>query len=150
MRTFHTGGIVGLDITQGLHRVEELFEARTPKFAAKITEITGKVKIEESEGGYVVHVKSTNLRPPIEKEYFIPPTSELTVVDGQLTTAGTPLSSGYQDVKEILAISALALKVHLQMENLELLMQLREMLISMPTLLQPNYRTLRVADGLLI
>ena len=107
MRTFHTGGIVGLDITQGLPRVEELFEARTPKFAAKISEITGKVKIEETAEGYMVKVRSTNLKPPVEKEYFIPPTSELTVADGDQITAGTSLSSGYLDVKEILAISGL-------------------------------------------
>jgi len=60
MRTFHTGGIVGLDITQGLPRVEELFEARTPKFAAHISEIAGKVKIEESPDGFLIIVKSTN------------------------------------------------------------------------------------------
>ncbi|EKD62843.1 MAG: hypothetical protein ACD_52C00037G0002 [uncultured bacterium] len=107
MRTFHTGGIVGLDITQGLPRVEELFEARTPKFAAHISEIAGKVKIEESPDGFLIIVKSTNLKPPIEKEYFIPPTSELTVEDGQLVAAGTPLSSGYLDVKEMLSISGL-------------------------------------------
>lgn len=107
MRTFHTGGIVGLDITQGLPRVEELFEARIPKFAAQITEIAGRVKIEETEEGYTVRVKSTNLKPPIEKEYFVPPTTELTVADGDIVAAGTPLSSGYLDVKEILAISGL-------------------------------------------
>ena len=107
MRTFHTGGIVGLDITQGLPRVEELFEARTPKFAAQISEIAGKVKIEEGEEGYTVKVHSTNLKPPVEKEYFVPPTSELAVADGDLISAGAPLSSGYLDVKEILAISGL-------------------------------------------
>jgi len=107
MRTFHTGGIVGLDITQGLPRVEELFEARTPKFAASISEIAGKVKIEETSDGFLIKIKSTNLKPPIEKEYFVPPTSELTVTDGQLVSAGTPLSSGYLDVKEMLAISGL-------------------------------------------
>ncbi|MEK9146836.1 MAG: DNA-directed RNA polymerase subunit beta' [Patescibacteria group bacterium] len=107
MRTFHTGGIVGLDITQGLPRVEELFEARTPKYAAQISEITGRVKIEESPEGFKIIIKSTGLKPPVEKEYFVPPTGELTVSDGQLTTAGTSLSSGYLDVKEILAISGL-------------------------------------------
>jgi len=107
MRTFHTGGIVGLDITQGLPRVEELFEARIPKFAAQISEITGKVKIEEIPGGYSVKIKSTNLKPAIEKEYFVPPTSELTVTNGQLVIAGTALSTGYLDVKEILSISGL-------------------------------------------
>lgn len=107
MRTFHTGGIVGLDITQGLPRVEELLEARVPKYAAQISEIAGRVKIEESEEGYTVKIKSTNLKPPVEREYFIPPTSELTVADGDLVAAGTPLSAGYLDIKEVLSISGL-------------------------------------------
>ncbi len=107
MRTFHTGGIVGLDITQGLPRVEELFEARTPKYAAQISEISGKAKIEENEEGYIIRIKSTNLKPAVEREYFIPPTSELTIEDGQLIAAGTPLSTGYLDIKEILGISGL-------------------------------------------
>ena len=107
MRTFHTGGIVGLDITQGLPRVEELFEARTPKYVAQISEIAGKVKIEETEEGYTLKVKSTNLKPPVEREYFIPPTSELTVAEGQLIAAGAPLSAGYLDIKEVLAVSGL-------------------------------------------
>ena len=107
MRTFHTGGIVGLDITQGLPRVEELFEARTPKFVAQIAEIAGKVKIEEGGEGYKVRIKSTNLKPPQEKEYFVPPTVELRVSDGEVIAAGWALSSGYLDVKEILAISGL-------------------------------------------
>ena len=107
MRTFHTGGIVGLDITQGLPRVEELFEARSPKYVAQIAEITGKVKIEETEDGYVIKVKSTNLKPPVEREYFVLPTAELNVSDGDLVAAGTPLSSGYLDIKEVLAITGL-------------------------------------------
>ncbi|OGD92545.1 DNA-directed RNA polymerase subunit beta' [Candidatus Curtissbacteria bacterium RIFCSPHIGHO2_01_FULL_41_44] len=107
MRTFHTGGIVGLDITQGLPRVEELFEVRTPKYVAQISEITGKVKIEETKDGYSIRIKSTNLKPSQEREYTALPTAELAVTDGQLITAGTALSTGYLDVKEILAISGL-------------------------------------------
>lgn len=107
MRTFHTGGIVGLDITQGLPRVEELFEARTPKYIAQISEIAGKVKIEEKENEIVVKVKSTNLKPPTEREYSIPATSELAVEDGQLIATGTPLSTGYLDIKEVLSVSGL-------------------------------------------
>ncbi|OGD94614.1 DNA-directed RNA polymerase subunit beta' [Candidatus Curtissbacteria bacterium RIFCSPLOWO2_01_FULL_37_9] len=107
MRTFHTGGIVGLDITQGLPRVEELFEARVPKFVAQLSEVAGKVKIEEESDGYKVKIKSTNLKPPIEKIYTIAPTAELKVADNQLVAAGTPLSSGYLDIKEVLATSGL-------------------------------------------
>ncbi|MBI4037512.1 DNA-directed RNA polymerase subunit beta' [Candidatus Curtissbacteria bacterium] len=107
MRTFHTGGIVGLDITQGLPRVEELFEARTPKYSAHLAEISGKAKVEETPEGYTITLKSTNLKPPVEKEYFVPPTAELKVADSDLVGAGTPLSSGYLDIKEVLAISGL-------------------------------------------
>ena len=106
MRTFHTGGIVGLDITQGLPRVEELFEARTPKYVAQISQIGGKVKVEESEDGYKIKVKSTT-KPSGEMEYIIPPTAELAVEDGQLIAAGTPLLTGYLDIKEILSVSGL-------------------------------------------
>jgi DNA-directed RNA polymerase subunit beta' len=49
MRTFHSGGVVGVDITQGLPRVEELFEARTPKTTAPISEIAGKVQVTETD-----------------------------------------------------------------------------------------------------
>ena len=107
MRTFHTGGIVGLDITQGLPRVEELFEARTPKYVAQISEIGGKVKIEETEDGYLVKVKDTSAKPVQEQEYTIPPTAELAVEEGQLIGAGSPISTGYLDIKEILSISGL-------------------------------------------
>ncbi|MCR4324589.1 MAG: DNA-directed RNA polymerase subunit beta' [Candidatus Curtissbacteria bacterium] len=107
MRTFHTGGIVGLDITQGLPRVEELFEARVPKFVAQLAEIAGKVKVEENEEGYAVTIKSTRIKPAQEKEYFIPSAVDLLVADGDLIAAGTPLSSGYLDIKEVLAISGL-------------------------------------------
>ena len=59
MRTFHTGGVAGSDITQGLPLVQELFEARTPKGEALISEITGKItKIEEKNGCYNVTVEN--------------------------------------------------------------------------------------------
>ena len=107
MRTFHTGGIVGLDITQGLPRVEELFEARTPKYVAQISEIGGKIKIEETEDGYLVKVRGTSAKPVHQREYTIPPTAELAVEEGQLIEAGGPISTGYLDIKEILSISGL-------------------------------------------
>ncbi|OGE42340.1 DNA-directed RNA polymerase subunit beta' [Candidatus Daviesbacteria bacterium RIFCSPLOWO2_01_FULL_39_12] len=106
MRTFHTGGIVGLDITQGLPRVEELFEARTPKIIAPMSEIAGKVTIEETEMGIRVRVRTTS-KPHDEREYIIPATSTLLVEDGQLIDAGTVLASGHIDVKEILRVQGL-------------------------------------------
>ncbi|MBI2314837.1 DNA-directed RNA polymerase subunit beta', partial [Candidatus Daviesbacteria bacterium] len=107
MRTFHTGGIVGLDITQGLPRVEELFEARIPKVVAPMSEIAGKVSIIESEeGGIRVRVRTTQ-KPHEEREYIIPATSTLLVEEGQLIDAGTTLASGHIDVKETLRIQGL-------------------------------------------
>ncbi|MBI2040030.1 DNA-directed RNA polymerase subunit beta', partial [Candidatus Microgenomates bacterium] len=106
MRTFHTGGIVGLDITQGLPRVEELFEARTPKIVAPMSEIAGKVTILETDMGIKVRVRTTQ-KPHEEREYVIPATSSLLVEDGQLIGAGTTLASGHADVKEILRVQGL-------------------------------------------
>ncbi len=106
MRTFHTGGIVGLDITQGLPRVEELFEARTPKVIAPLSEIAGKVAILETELGIRVRVRTTS-KPHEEREYIIPVTATLLVEEGQLIDAGTILASGHIDVKEILRVQGL-------------------------------------------
>jgi DNA-directed RNA polymerase subunit beta' len=106
MRVKHAGGIVGLDVTQGLPRVEELFEARNPKFASPITEIAGKVKVKETDNSYLVTVKTTT-KPVEEKTYTIPVNSILKVSDGDLVDIGTPLSSGPQDVKLILEIKGL-------------------------------------------
>ncbi|MBI2338690.1 DNA-directed RNA polymerase subunit beta' [Candidatus Daviesbacteria bacterium] len=106
MRTFHTGGIVGLDITQGLPRVEELFEARTPKIVAPMSEIAGKVSIVETDMGIRVRVRTTQ-KPHEEREYIIPATSTLVVEEGQLIDAGTILASGHVDVKETLRIQGL-------------------------------------------
>ncbi len=106
MRTFHTGGIVGLDITQGLPRVEELYEARTPKVASPIAEIAGKVSVLETELGTRIRVRTTS-KPHEEREYVIPATATLLVEEGQLIDAGTILASGHMDVKEILRIQGL-------------------------------------------
>jgi len=107
MRTFHLGGIVGLDITQGLPRVEELFEARTPKILAPLAEIAGKVEITETTEGLMIKIKNTKIKPPAEREYLVPQTIELKVADGEYIEAGTPLTSGHLDVKEILAVKGL-------------------------------------------
>ncbi len=106
MRTFHTGGVVGLDITQGLPRVEELFEARTPKTTAPISEIAGKVTITETDEGRVVRVRTTT-KPHEEREYLIPATIDLQVEEGELIGAGTPLASGHLDISEVLRVKGL-------------------------------------------
>ena len=80
MRTFHTGGVVGADITQGLPRAEELFEARKPKGLAIVSEVTGTVKIEETKKKRTVHVVGADGE---EKSYDIPFGSRLKVTDGE-------------------------------------------------------------------
>jgi DNA-directed RNA polymerase subunit beta' len=107
MRVRHAGGIVGLDVTQGLPRVEELFESRTPRVLSPIAEIAGKVDVEETEQGYKVMVKNTAIKPPEEREYTIPLTSELKVKTGDLIAAGDQLASGYLDLKEVLLVRGL-------------------------------------------
>jgi DNA-directed RNA polymerase subunit beta' len=107
MRVRHYGGVVMSDVTQGLPRVEELFEMRTPKNMASVSEITGKVKIEETDEGYRIQVKNTKIKPIESQEYFVPLSSTLRVKDGEEINAGTPLAEGDLDPKEVLKIGGL-------------------------------------------
>lgn len=107
LRTKHFGGIVVSDVTQGLPRVEELFEIRIPKVLSPLSEIAGKVEIIEAEGETKVRVKTVGIKPAEEREYFIPPLSTLRVKDGQLIDLGTQLSSGALDVREVLLVKGL-------------------------------------------
>ncbi len=104
MRVRHFGGVVMSDVTQGLPRVEELFEMRTPKNLSPISQITGKVKIEQVEDGYKITVKNTKVDPIEVEEYFVPLALELAVKDGDDIVIGTPFAKGYLDPKEILKI----------------------------------------------
>jgi len=107
LRTKHAAGVVGVDVTQGLPRVEELFEARMPKILAPLSEISGRIRVGETEEGWKVTITSTKTKPKEEREYIIPKTIKLTVDDKQQVEAGTPLATGSLDVKEILAIKGL-------------------------------------------
>ena len=101
MRTIHSGGVAGVaDITQGLPRVEELFEARKPKGLAIITEIDGKVKIKETKKKKEVIVKGKDEA----KTYTIPFGSKMKVKDGDMVEVGQPLIEGSINPAEILAI----------------------------------------------
>ena len=100
MRTFHTGGVAGGDITQGLPRVEELFEARKPKGVAVISEISGKVKIADSKKRKEVTVTGKDNA----KTYLISFGSKLKVKDGDEIEAGDALTEGSINPSEILAI----------------------------------------------
>ncbi len=106
MRVKHTGGIVGLDVTQGLPRVEELFEARTPKILSPISEISGKAQVEETADGYKIKVRSRG-KPVEEREYLVPLTAELRINDGDEVLAGEQLAAGFLDVKEVLLVRGL-------------------------------------------
>ena len=90
MRTFHTGGVAGSDITQGLPRVEELFEARKPKKAATLAEIGGVVSIEESKRTTVKTVNIVNPQTGDMRSYQLASSSGIRVTDGQEVAAGLP------------------------------------------------------------
>jgi len=107
LRTKHMGGIAGIDVTQGLPRVEEIFEARVPKVLSPLAEISGKVIVAETEEGWRVTIASVNLKPKEERGYLIPKTIKLSVTDGQLVDSGTQLAAGSLDMKEILIIRGL-------------------------------------------
>ena len=95
------------DVTQGLPRVEELFEMRTPKHLAPVAEITGKVKIESTNEGHRVTIKNTRIKPIESQEYFVPLSASLVVTDGEEINTGTPLTDGDLDPKEVLKIGGL-------------------------------------------
>ena len=101
MRTFHTGGVAGDDITQGLPRVEELFEARKPKGLAIISEINGTVKIVESKKKREVVVTSDDGE---SKNYLIPYGSRIKVMEGDIVEAGDELTEGSVNPHDILKI----------------------------------------------
>ena len=101
MRTFHTGGVAGGDITQGLPRVEELFEARKPRGLAVISEIAGKVSINDTRKKREITVTGENLEA---KTYLIPYGSRLVVADGDVVEAGDELTEGSINPNDILKI----------------------------------------------
>ncbi|OGD71679.1 DNA-directed RNA polymerase subunit beta' [Candidatus Collierbacteria bacterium RIFCSPLOWO2_01_FULL_50_23] len=106
MRTKHSGGVAGLDVTQGLPRVTELLEARSPKIAAPIAEVSGKVKVMETDNGYRITITPTGSKED-RKEYVVPLTLNLLVADGDVVGAGAQLASGGVDVKNLLKIKGL-------------------------------------------
>ncbi|MBR3525009.1 MAG: DNA-directed RNA polymerase subunit beta', partial [Lachnospiraceae bacterium] len=100
MRTFHTGGVAGNDITMGLPRVEELFEARKPKGLCIIAGIGGEVNIIESNNKREIIVRNEEK----EKSYEIPYGARIKVADGQLVEAGDELTEGSVDPHDLLEI----------------------------------------------
>ena len=102
MRTFHSGGVAGGDITQGLPRVEELFEARRPKGLAIITEIPGVAVINDTKKKREIIV--TNPEDGDSKTYLIPYGSRIKITDGQVLEAGDELTEGSVNPHDILRI----------------------------------------------
>ncbi|MCQ9209561.1 DNA-directed RNA polymerase subunit beta' [Granulicatella seriolae] len=103
MRTFHTGGVAGDDITQGLPRIQEIFEARNPKGVATITEVTGEVvSIDENA---TTRTKDVTVKGATDtRTYTVPFTARLKVEEGQTIHRGAPITEGSIDPKELLRV----------------------------------------------
>ncbi len=104
LRTRHIGGIItAKDVTQGLPRVEEILEARTPKDLGLMSPMAGKVKVVERDEKRIVRVTATD-KAEVEKEveFEIEPTAELKVESGDLVGAGTPLTAGFLDPEKVM------------------------------------------------
>ena len=105
MRTFHTGGVAGDDITQGLPRVEELFEARKPKGLAIVAEIKGKVKLNETRKRREIII--INDEEGESRSYIIPYGSRIKVFDGDIVEPGDELTEGSVNPHDILKIKGI-------------------------------------------
>ncbi len=102
LKTKHSGGVIGLDVTQGLPRVQELFEIRTPKFPALLSEIEGKiVLIKEEKDSLLIKVRESNSKKGT-REYFVPKGARLLVNEGQLIKRGMPLTAGSINIRQLM------------------------------------------------
>jgi DNA-directed RNA polymerase subunit beta' len=110
MRTFHSGGVAGADITHGLPRVVEIFEARNPKGAAKLAEVGGTVKIEDTERGPKISIVTDEVGEdgePVEPvSYQLPRRTRVLVVDGQEVQPGDALHEGSLNPADLLRLKA--------------------------------------------
>ncbi len=108
MRTFHTGGVAGADITHGLPRVVEIFEARNPKGAGTLADVGGKVDIDDSERTIKVTITPTAIDEkgdlPDPKEYAFPRRTRLRVAQGQVVEPGEPLNEGSLNPSDLLML----------------------------------------------
>lgn len=150
LRTFHTGGVVGLDITTGLPRVEELFEARIPKGQTILSEIDGTVEVLTSEEGYRIKIANSEF---YRNEYPLPSDSEVLISDGEWVDIGTVLAKqalpdgGEEQTTTVsptpLVIAPVAGKVNIEGDKLLISYEEREEVeYSVPAI-----ATLRVEDG---
>jgi DNA-directed RNA polymerase subunit beta' len=108
MRTFHTGGVAGADITHGLPRVVEIFEARNPKGAAKLAEVGGKVEVEDTERGPKITIHTDEVDEngePVEPvSYQLPRRTRVLVDDGQMVEPGDALHEGSLNPADLLRL----------------------------------------------
>jgi DNA-directed RNA polymerase subunit beta' len=103
MRTFHTGGVAGADITHGLPRVVEIFEARNPKGAARLADISGKVELEDTDRGPKVTIQPDS-KDDEEVSYQLPRRTRLLVKNGDKVEAGDPLHEGSLNPSDLLRL----------------------------------------------
>src|ERR687887_791020 len=102
MRTFHTGGVAGADITHGLPRVVEIFEARNPKGAAKLAEVGGTVKVEDTDRGPKLSILVEGEEEPVT--YQLPRRTRVLVADGQVVDPGDALHEGSLNPADLLRL----------------------------------------------
>jgi DNA-directed RNA polymerase subunit beta' len=102
MRTFHTGGVAGADITHGLPRVVEIFEARNPKGAAKLAEVAGTAKVELTDRGPKIAILVEGEEEPVG--YQLPRRTRVLVADGQVVEPGDPLHEGSLNPADLLRL----------------------------------------------
>ena len=107
MRTFHTGGVAGSDITQGLPRVEELFEARKPKKTAIVSEFTGTARIQSDKKLSKVIIQNPEEPTASDVVYDIPFGMRLAIEDGQYIKRGEPLTEGFLNPADVLHMSGI-------------------------------------------
>jgi DNA-directed RNA polymerase subunit beta' len=107
MRVRHFGGIVISDVTQGLPRVEELFETRTPKIVSPIVSVSGKATVVEDTPNETYNITITSTDGE-EEEYRVPMSQKLRIKDGDQVIAGQSLSEGYLDIDDVLSIRGLS------------------------------------------
>lgn len=109
MRVRHFGGIVISDVTQGLPRVEELFETRTPKVVSPISDMDGKASVQEDTKKEMYHIKiiPDDAENQKEQEFTVPMNQKLKIKDGDKVSKGTALAEGYLNVNDILMIKGL-------------------------------------------
>jgi DNA-directed RNA polymerase subunit beta' len=103
MRTFHTGGVAGADITHGLPRVVEIFEARNPKGAARLADISGKVELEDADRGPKITIQPDS-KDDEEVSYQLPRRTRLLVKNGDKVEAGDPLHEGSLNPSDLLRL----------------------------------------------